>query len=237
MRALILAAGRGTRLRPITNRVPKCLVPIAGVPLLDYWFDILFSGEIDRILINTHYLAEKVRIHVETSPWQDGVDIAHETELLGTGGTILRNRAFFGPGPFFVAHGDNLTRFDLNAFVDRHRQRPAGVDITMMTFETDAPEACGIVEVDEQGVVQAFHEKVPNPPGTHANSAVYIFEPSVIEFLASLDKQVIDLSTEVLPHFLGRMCTFPNTDYHRDIGTIGSLQKAERDYARLTLDA
>lgn len=231
MRALILAAGLGTRLRPLTETVPKCLVPIHGRPLLDYWFDLLFSeNAVDRALVNTSYLADAVRSHVATSRWRDRVDLIHETELLGTGGTVLTNRAFFQASPFLVAHGDNLTRFDLGAFIERHRQRPAGAEITMMTFATDSPSSCGIVELDERDLVVKFHEKVANPPGNQANAAVYIFEPAILDFLAALGKPVIDLSTEVIPAFLGRIATFPNTQYHRDIGTLESLRKANEDY-------
>jgi mannose-1-phosphate guanylyltransferase len=217
-------------LRPLTDRVPKCLVPIQGRPLLAYWLDLLLPGGIECVLVNTHYLPEPVRQFVAQSSWRDRIDLVHEPVLLGTGGTVLANRGYFGSAPFLIAHADNLTRFDVAAFVARHASRPAGAQITMMTFETDAPQSCGIVEEDERGLVVAFHEKVPNPPGTRANAAVYIFEPSVIDFLASLGKPVIDLSTEVLPHFLGRMATFHNLGYHRDIGTLASLAAAEREY-------
>lgn len=231
MRALILAAGLGTRLRPLTEVVPKCLVPIHGRPLLDYWCALLLgSGAVERFLVNTSWLAEQVREFVASSPWRDRIDLVHEDELLGTGGTALANRGWFGGGPFIVAHGDNLTRFDPKAFIERHCNRPKGAAITMMTFETDTPQSCGIVETDSQGLVRAFHEKVANPPGNNANGAVYIFEPSVMEFIAGLGKPVVDLSTEVLPAFLGKMCVFANTDYHRDIGTIESLCAAEREY-------
>jgi mannose-1-phosphate guanylyltransferase len=230
MNALLLAAGLGTRLRPLTDTIPKCLAPIRGVPLLDYWLDLLLNQGIGRVLINTHYMADTVRSHIASSKWQDRIDLAHEDVLLGTGGTILHNRAFFQNQPHLVAHSDNLTRFDVQAFLKRHAMRPNGVDITMMTFETDMPESCGIVEEDELGIVIGFHEKVANPPGNHANAAVYILEPAVVDFLANLNKPIIDLSTEVIPHFLGRICTFPNAGYHRDIGTLESLRKAESEF-------
>ncbi len=230
MRALLLAAGLGTRLRPITDHVPKCLVPIHGKPLLEYWLDMLLPSGIDRVLINTHYLPLVVRAFVAGSRWRDSIDMVHEEELLGTGGTVLRNRDFLARGPFMVVHADNLTRFDVKAFIRAHADRPAGVDITMMTFDTDMPQTCGIVELDERGVVIRFHEKVANPPSNHANAAVYIFEPSVIDFLASLGKEVIDISTEVLPRYLGRMQAFHNSDYHRDIGTPESLALAELEF-------
>ena len=230
MRALLLAAGLGTRLRPITDTIPKCLVPIHGKPLLGYWLDMLIPNGIDRILINTHYLPDAVRSFVVASRWKDAIDLVHEDELLGTGGTIVKNRSFFVEQPFIVAHADNLTRSDVNAFVAQHRARPAGVEITMMTFTTDVPQSCGIVELDGEGIVKAFHEKVSNPPSNQANAAVYIFEPTVIGYMESLRKPFVDVSTEVIPRFLGRIQTFHNTDYHRDIGTPESLAAAEREF-------
>jgi mannose-1-phosphate guanylyltransferase len=230
MRALLLAAGLGTRLRPLTEHVPKCLVPIHGKPLLGYWFDLLLGNGIERVLVNTHYLAEVVREFVAGSPWRSRVALVHEERLLGTGGTVLANRAFFQGSAFLVAHADNLTRFDVQAFIQRHEARPPGVAITMMTFRTDSPQSCGIVEEDARGVVTAFHEKVANPPGNLANAAVYIFEPEVVNFLKRMGKEIIDLSTEVIPAFVGRIQTFHNAGYHRDIGTLESLRLAEQEF-------
>ncbi len=232
MRALLLAAGLGTRLRPLTCTLPKCLVPIHGRPLLEYWFDMLLDAGFERVLVNTHYLPEAVRAFVLNSRWCAQVDLVHEEEILGTGGTVLANRKWIGDGAFLVAHADNLSSFDPGEFTARHAARPVGCAITMMTFDTDAPQICGIVE-EADGVVVAFHEKVENPPGNRANGAVYIFEPEVLRFLASLGKPVIDLSTEVLPNYLGRICTFHNDHYHRDIGSLASLQLAEQEFPRI----
>ena len=226
----MLAAGFGTRLRPLTDNIPKCLVPIHGKPLLGYWLEPLLTNGVERLLINTHYLPQAVREFVAVSAWRSRIDMVHEDILLGTGGTVLRNKTFFGGEAFMVAHADNLTQFDVRGFIDAHRARAPGVAITMMTFDTDAPETCGIVEQDAQGIVQHFHEKSPSPPGRRANAAVYIFEPSVIEFLAALGKEVIDLSLEVMPHYLGRIQGFHNTGYHRDIGTPESLRLAEAEF-------
>ena len=230
MRALLLAAGLGTRLRPITDHVPKCLVPINGKPLLGYWLDMLLSNGVERVLVNTHYLALSVRAFVANSVWRDSIEIVHEVELLGTGGTVLSNSNFFKNEPFIVAHADNLTRFDVGAFIQAHNCRQTGTDITLMTFDTDTPQSCGIVELDEDGLIIELHEKVANPRSNHANAAVYIFEPSVIDFLASLNNPVIDISTEVLPKYLGRIKAFHNSDYHRDIGTPDSLALAQREF-------
>jgi mannose-1-phosphate guanylyltransferase len=231
VRALLLAAGLGTRLRPLTNAVPKCLIPVHGRPLLDYWLQLLLGGGIESVLINTHYLAEKVRTFVEASDWTNRIALVHEDTLLGTGGTVLRNRHFFGRSAFMVVHADNLSVFDVGAFIARHAGRPRGIALTMMTFDTDAPESSGIVVQDPEGLICEMHEKIANRPGTRANAAVYILEPEVVDFIASLGKPVVDLSTEVLPHFMGRIYGFHNADYHRDIGSAESLRKAEAEFA------
>jgi mannose-1-phosphate guanylyltransferase len=231
--ALLLAAGLGTRLRPLTDGTPKCLVPIRGKPLLQYWLDTLLADGIGDVLINTHHLAQMVEAFHASSSWRERVRLVYEPNLLGTAGTIVANRDFFGDEPFLVAHADNLSRFSFRAFAEAHAARPRCAAMTMMTFDTDAPECCGIVETDEQGLVVRFHEKVMHPPGTRANAAVYIMEPEVVGFIASLGRLVIDLSTEVIPYFLGRIATFHNAGYHRDIGTPESLRRAESEYPQL----
>ena len=127
MKALLLAAGFGTRLRPITDRIPKCLVEIRGKPLLEYWLDLLLLNGMEKVLINTHYLAEAVNAFIQSYPLRDKVRLLHEEGLLGTGGTVLKSRGFFADGPFLLAHADNLTRFNLKAFIYRHiRQKHRG---------------------------------------------------------------------------------------------------------------
>ncbi len=230
MRALLLAAGLGTRLRPLTDTIPKCLVPIHGKPLLWYWITMLKDGGVYPILVNLHYFADKVVDYIEKSGFKDFVYAVHEEKLLGTAGTLFKNRDFFGTEPLMLVHADNLSKFDVKAFVERHQNRPSGCEITMMTFHTPTPESCGIVELDDRGVVQAFHEKVSNPPGNLANGAVYILDPSIFPFLESLKKEVIDFSTEVLPHYIGRIYTFHNDIYHRDIGTMKSYEMALKEF-------
>lgn len=230
MRALLLAAGLGSRLRPLTDHTPKCLVPIHGRALLDYWLDLVFEGGITRALVNTHWLAPQVEAHVATSPWRSRIDLVHEEELRGTGGTMLANRAWLQDGAFMVAHADNLTDFDVRGLIEAHRRRPAGHVMTMLGFRTDSPSSCGILELDRHNTVMAFHEKVENPPGNLANGAVYIFEPEVIDDIARLGKPVVDLSTEVIPNYLGRILCSETHGYHRDIGSPASLLRAHIEF-------
>lgn len=227
MRAVLLAAGLGTRLRPLTDTMAKCLIPIRGRPLLEIWLENLVRDGFGPFLVNTHYLPDVVRTYIEQSRYRKDVTLVHEPVLLGTGGTLLANRNFFGRAPVLLAHADNLCVCDFRSFVRAHGDRPSGIVMTMMTFLTDAPESCGIVQLDERGVVVGFHEKVPTPPGNLANGAVYIVRPEVVDFMETLETRTIDFSTEVVPHFIGRIGTWHNSGTHRDVGTLSSWQAAQ----------
>lgn len=227
---MLLAAGVGSRLRPVTDTVPKCLVPIHGRPLLDYWLDAIAPGADDRVLVNTHYLAGAVSRHLDASPWRAALDVVYEPALLGTGGTLAANRAWLGEAAFVVAHADNLTDVDLRALMAAHARRPAGCAMTLLAFRTDDPRSCGILELDGNRVVQAFHEKVEQPPGDLANAAVYVMEPEVADLACSFGRPFVDLSTEIIPRLVGRIFAVEHHGYHRDIGTVESLRRAEREF-------
>jgi mannose-1-phosphate guanylyltransferase len=227
MRALLLAAGLGTRLRPLTNHTPKCLVPIRGRPLLSYWLNALFADpRIERALINTHHLADQVRAFVAGSPWNGRVDLVHEEKLLGTGGTVLANRDYFGRGPLLVAHADNLTDAALAPLIDAHLAAEREILASLLAFRTSTPSSCGILEIDGRHRVIAFHEKVADPPGNLANGAVYVFEPDVVARIAALGRPVVDLSTEIIPGLLGRMLAIEHSGFFLDIGTPQALAEA-----------
>ena len=232
MRALLLAAGTGSRLGPVTATTPKCLLKINGRPLLDYWLELLFGAGIERVLINTHWLAEQVDAHVKASRWASRIDLVHEPALLGTGGTVLANRSWFQDQPFLLAHADNLTDFHVAGLIRAHRMRAPGHLMTMLGFRTDDPRSCGILELDDRGTVLAFHEKVESPPGNLANGAVYIFEPEIIDMIAGLGNPVVDLSTEIIPQLVGRIRCVETSGYHRDIGTPDSLRRACSDFGQ-----
>jgi len=229
MKALLLAAGLGTRLRPITDTVPKCLVPINGKPLLEYWLENLGAIGINQFLINTSYLSEQVERFVNSSKYKEKITLVKEDELLNTGGTILENKSFLGDEGFMLVHADNLSFCDFEKFIGSHNNRPKNCDITMMLFKSDDPSSCGIVELDQDNVVQKFYEKVKNPPSDLANGAVYICEPTIFDFLESLNKKHIDFSNDVLPFYMGKINTFLNDVYHRDIGTVENYAMAQID--------
>lgn len=226
MKAVLLAAGLGTRLRPITNSQPKCLVEINGKPLLAYWLDSLHRCGITQVLINLHYHADRVQNFLEQYSSNILIHKVFEPTLLGTAGMIRQNATFFSDESVLIAHADNLCLSDLSKFIEVHRTRPRHTVITMMTFHAEAPEECGIVELDYQSVVVGFHEKTSDPPGNNANGAVYIFEPEVVEDIVNRPESYTDISTDILPSYMGKIFAWPADGLHIDIGTPSHLTEA-----------
>lgn len=229
MKALLLAAGLGSRLKPLTDTIPKCLVPIDGKPLLEYWLAFLTHNNINDIYINLHYHAQSVRDYIEQSPFKDKVTLIEETELLGTGGTLKNNADFLTDDTFFLAHADNLCLTDFGAFIQAHHNRPPQTALTMMTFTPEDPRTCGVVELNNQNIVTAFHEKVENPPTTLANGAVFIMEPEIAQFAKDHDKDHFEISLDIIPAFKGRILAWHNHHYHLDIGIPATYQQAQND--------
>lgn len=236
MKAILLAAGLGTRLKPITNDTPKCLVPIAGKPLLEYWLESLVSLGVSEILINTHYLAEKVEAYIQSSQYAPYVTLFNEPALLGTLNTLRESRFFVKNEDFILAHADNLCICNWQSFIKSFEQRPDKCLGTMMLFQTDSPQSCGIVEVDKKGILQAFHEKVQLPPSNLANAAIYIFESKVYELLEMMERDTNDISLDLMPHLIGKLNTWNNDGYLRDIGTVDSLIKANGYIEKLSIN-
>ena len=205
-------------------------MPVAGRPLLGIWLDRLARAGCAEAIVNLHHHAGLVRDFVTRSPYASRVTLAPEEQLLGTAGTLLRHRERLSGAAFLFAHADNLSCFDPGALMAAHAARPNGALVTMMTFETDAPQLCGIVERDKAGLVTGFHEKVPDPPGRLANAAVYAVEPEVFSVMAQAGRPLVDFSVDVVPRLLGRIFTFHNAVYHRDIGALPSLLRAQLEW-------
>ena len=229
MKALLLAAGLGTRLRPITNYWPKCLMPIQGRPLMEYWLESLRILGLEEIWVNLHYKSEIVKEFLYQPQYANWVSFVEEEKLLGTAGTLRNLSEEIQGSTVMLVHADNLCQCDFQSFLNSHSKRPSSTLMTMMTFRTDNPLGCGIVEIDERGIVWKLHEKVDAPLGNLANAAVYILEPEIILWLKQQPDNVTDFSTQVLPCFLGEINTWENTKVHRDIGTKERLKAAQND--------
>lgn len=231
MKAYLLAAGYGTRLKPLTDTVPKCMVPIHGQPLLGWWLSLLRRHGVTDVLVNTHYLPEPVRAFIAEYNRQDtGLTVyeAYEPELLGSGGTVRKNREFVrGESDFLIGYADNLTDADLTAFQAYHR-RHDGL-LSMALFHTNAPKQCGIAQLDADGRITAFEEKPENPPSNLANAGIYLARNDIFEYLES-DKPVLDFGKDVLPRLVGKMFGWRTEGYLIDIGTPENYNKAKEEW-------
>jgi len=231
-RALLLAGGLGTRLRPITETVPKCLVPVGGRPMLDYWVDALEQADISEALINTHHIPGPVRTYMDSVNKTRNVTLteAFEPELLGSAGTVTANRAYGDAvDQIVVIYADNLSDMDLGALVDFHRAHSD--PMTMALFHTPYPSKCGIAALDDQNLITEFVEKPEQPKSDLANAGIYVLDAQAWREIA--DMGAFDFGFDVIPAFVGRMRGYTHTGYHRDIGTHESLAQAEADVAGL----
>ena len=228
MKAFLLAAGLGTRLRPLTDRIPKCLVPIAGKPLLQIWLEQLVESGFDEVLVNTHHLADQVERHVQEHPVPGiKVELFHEEVLLGSAGTVRENAAFVrGEKRFVIIYADNLTRLNLAELVAFHDTKAGS--LTMALFRTPNPSECGIVVCDEQQQVVEFQEKPAHPKSDWANAGIYVVGQDLFEQIPR-GKPITDFGFDVLPNWTGTMYGYPYEGFYCDTGTPQRLQYA-RDH-------
>ena len=223
-KAFLLAAGMGTRLRPLTETIPKCLVPIKGQSLCDYWFKSCERHGIKHVLMNTHYLAEQVRAHVGRLRMPLEIQLFHEPELLGSAGTVRANAAYVqGEDAFFVIYGDNLSAIDLRAMAEFH-QAHEGL-LTMALFHAANPTECGMATLAADGRIVSFEEKPKTPKSDWANAGVYVCSTDIIQDIPA--KPVADLGFDVLPKLAGKMYGFKLDCFHLDIGSPKSYQEAQ----------
>lgn len=230
MKAFLLAAGLGTRLRPLTDTVPKCLVPVAGQPLLDRWLDIFHNAGVDEVLVNLHHLPDVVEAHLKGRSGPPAVVTSYEPDLLGSAGTLRAGRDWVAGEEFFLAcNADNLTDFSLRPLIETHRagRHPA----TLTLFRAQRPSRCGIVSVGADGTMTGFTEKPAEPASNLANAGMYAFAPGLLDELGPpVPAGPADIGYHLLPRLVGRAGTVEIGGYFRDIGTIDSYHLAEQEW-------
>lgn len=219
----MLSAGYGKRLRPLTNKLPKCLVKIKEKPILEIWLEKLNNEGLGPYLINTHYLSEQVQQFVNISKFKKEITLTHEKNLLGTAGTLIKNIDFFQNQDGLLIHSDNYCLENFNNFILAHDKRPKGCLITMMTFITPNPSSCGIVEINADGIVKKYYEKIASPPGNLANCAIYILTSEFLKEIVKNFKSAKDFSTEILPNYVNKIYTYQTNKLFADIGTPQEL--------------
>jgi mannose-1-phosphate guanylyltransferase len=227
MKAFLLAAGVGSRLRPITDATPKCMLVIDDRPLLDIWLDTFDRAGIDEVLINLHHLPDAVRRHVAARPGPPAVRTVFEPELLGSAGTLAANRQWVDAEEMFLAcYADNLTDFDLQSLIDVHRG--GGVIATLAVFHSERPSAGGVVELDSMGTIVSFEEKPSEPVSDLTNAGMYAFHPCVLDEIGGTPP--LDIGYDLLPRLVGRAKAMLVNGYFRDVGTVDAYRRAREEW-------
>ncbi len=232
MEAVIVAGGIGSRLRPLTQFLPKHLLPVAGVPFVAHQIARLAAAGVDRVVMATSYHADMFRpVLGDGERW--GIELVYVREEipLGTGGAIrhVTQELRSAPGePVLVLNGDILSDHDLRAQLERHAETSA--DVTLHLVQVDDPRAFGCVPTDSAGRVTAFLEKTEDPPSRQVNGGCYVFTRSVIDTIPA--EAVVSVERETFPALLaaGRLLVGQlDRAYWLDLGNPPAVVKASAD--------
>ncbi len=231
MKAMIMAAGVGSRLMPLTATMPKPMVPILGKPVMEYGVQLLKQHGVTEIIANLHYLPEVIRSYFGTGQ-AFGVEMSYSFEeiLMGTAGGVKNNQSFLETDTFVILSGDALTDIDLTAMYEYHKSKGALATIALKSVEDVSK--FGVVIQDREGRITAFQEK-PRPEealSNLANTGIYIFEPEIFELIPAdtfydFGKQLFPLLVEKGLPFYG----WETEGYWSDIGSFDTYKEAQFD--------
>jgi mannose-1-phosphate guanylyltransferase len=229
MKAFLLAGGEGQRLRPLTDHIPKCLVPIRGTPLLDYWLEALARCGVDEVLLNvSQHVGRAETFLAERGDRNPRVTLVAEARPIGTAGTVRAQRNFVeGEEQFWIIYSDNLTNM---AFAPMQRLHEAHREpLTIALFRTPHPRSAGIVQLSPEGRVVGFDEKPAEPKSDLANAGIYLARPTIFDWIPD-GADITDFGHDVLPRLVGHMFGYELAGYFADIGTPERLAQAEADW-------
>ena len=230
MKALLIAGGLGTRLRPLTYTRPKHLLPVANRPHIEHVLDLLARHNMTEVMLLTSHLASAFDAVIERARARGiVVEVAHEVEPLGTAGALKNAAPLVGDETFFAFNGDVLTDVDLSALLAFHRTS-GGLGTILLTPVED-PSAFGVVPTDDRGRVTGFVEKPPREEATtnEINAGVYVLEPAVLDLIPS--GKVVSIEREVFPTLAdhGSLYARATDAYWIDIGTPANYLQANLD--------
>ncbi len=229
-RAMVLAAGFGTRLRPLTESIPKPLVPVANRPLLEYTFALLAAAGVREAIVNAHHLAERLEEGLRTlEPSGLELHLSRESRILGTAGGLKRAEAFLGAWTFLLLNGDFLVDLDLRRVLDFHREQRATATMVLMPDQT-----AGVLGVDPDGVIRRFIAPRPDdePAGrlSCGFTGIHVLEPEVFRLIPP--HRPWEINRQVYPELIGRgrrVCGYVHRGYWREAGDPAGLLAANRD--------
>lgn len=238
MKAVILAAGLGTRLRSLGLDVPKVMAPIGGKPLLEHHLELFKRQGIREFIVNLHHLPKKITHYFgDGSKFGVKITYSHEPELLGTAGAVKKMEQKLRDGAFIVFYGDNLVRVDFAPLVALHQARRAVATVAL--FASPEPWTGGVVETDSNGRVLRFVEK-PGPKQVSTNlisAGIFVVEPQVLDVIPA--GRFCDFGKDVFPKLLAEgkpVYAMKPEAYIQDVGTPERLAKAQHDFERGVLN-
>lgn len=230
MKAVLMAGGQGTRLRPLTSNLPKPMVPILNKPVMEHIIELLKAHSIEETVVTLQFMPQVIRNYFGDGADHDiAINYSVEEVPLGTAGSV-KNAAAKLDDTFLVISGDALTDIDLGAVVKHHRETGAMATITLKRVEN--PLEFGIVIVDEDGKVERFLEK-PSWGEVFSdtiNTGIYVLEPEIFDYIPK--NQEVDFSKDVFPRLLedGKpMFGYIADGYWKDIGNLEEYVKAHQD--------
>jgi mannose-1-phosphate guanylyltransferase len=227
VKAFVLAAGVGSRLRPLTDSIPKCLVPIREKALLEIWLELLDKFGIREVLINLHAHAPTVQGFVANRFANIQIKISHEPQLLGSAGTLAANREWVGKdSSFWVFYADVLTNANLGRILRFHENHPSAA--TLGVYRAPDPKRCGIAVVNRAGRIERFVEKPDTPPGDLAFAGILIGTQRLLDAIPQ--KCPADIGFDVLPQLAGHMFAYTIDDFLLDVGTIENYELAQTNW-------
>lgn len=229
-RAMVLAAGLGTRLRPLTNLVPKPLVPVANRPLLEYTFALLAAAGVREAIVNAHHLADELERGLRAlDPSGIELHVSRERRILGTAGGLKRAEAFLAGGTFLLLNGDFLVDLDLRAVLEFHSQQHATATMVLLPDEDS-----GVLGVDPDGVIRRFIAPRPadEPPGrlSCGFTGIHVLEPEVFRLIPA--NTPWEINRQVYPELIARgqrICGFIHRGYWREAGSPSGYLAANRE--------
>ena len=228
MRTMVLAAGLGTRLRPLTYEITKPMVPVLDRPVMEHILDLLDRHGFNDVIANLHYFPDTIREF-----FGDRISYAFEEELLGTAGGVRACASFFGDEPFLVISGDALTDIDLTAFAARHRA--SGGVATLAVKQVPDTREYGVVLHDREGRITGFQEKPKQEEALSnlGNCGIYMFDPKIFDYFP--DTPFVDWAQDVFPVLLENDVPFhihEVREYWNDVGSLSELRQGTFDALR-----
>lgn len=226
-RAFVMAAGTGSRLGELTKDTPKCLLPVRGEPLLARGLRLLAEVGVREALVNTHHLAPQVEAFLAGADLGLRARTVHEPELLGSAGTVRANLDFAAGGDVWVLYADTLIEAPLAPLAKLHGERESA--LTLGLFESPAPEAGGVAEIDADGRLLSFEEKPAEPKSRLAAAGVYLLVREALEAARRLrpGSGPLDIGRDLVPRLVGRAWALPLAGTVIDIGTPEGYARAQ----------